>query len=206
MALDERKRQKRLSRKNAKRRAKHPSRTASASAASVSLTDSPVLDCLVPEGLFAAGIGNILISRRRPDGKIGLCVFLLDVFCLGIKDAFLLGMSDDEYDSKIAEIRNGADFRSVEASYVRKLIESAEAYAEDLGFSPAPNYHIAKKYLAGIDAGDCREHFEFGRDGKPLFISGPNDSQARCMKIIETLTRRCGPGGFAYMIGVNQGV
>jgi len=212
VALDEKKRQKKLARKTAKRKARQASvRDASFSVGSVErdiayASDSPVHECLVPEGLFDAGIGNVLISRKMPDGRVALCVFLLDVFCLGIKDAFLLVMSNHEYAGKMVEIRSGADFRSVEPPFVRQLVESAEEYAEDLGFGPHPAYHAAKKIFGDIDPQECQASFEFGKDGRPLFISGPNDTQAKCMKIIETLTRSCGAGRFQYMIGVNQGI
>jgi hypothetical protein len=212
VALDEKKRQKKLARKTAKRKAKQASvRDAYSSSGSAerdiaSALNSPVHECLVPEGLFDAGIGNVLIGRKMPDGKVALCVFLLDVFCLGIKDAFLLVMSNHEYAGKMVEIRSGADFRSVEPPFARKLVESAGEYAEDLGFGPHPKYLAAKKIFGDIDPQECQASFEFGKDGRPLFISGPNDTQAKCMKIIETLTRRCGPGGFQYMIGVNQGI
>jgi hypothetical protein len=42
----------------------------------------------------------------------------------------------------------------------------------------------------------------FGKDGKPFFMSGPYDTPARCRRIIDTLTRRCGPEGFHYTVAV----
>ena len=44
-----------------------------------------VRECLVPASLFEKGIGNLVFSRSLPDGRIGLAMFLLDVFCLGAR-------------------------------------------------------------------------------------------------------------------------
>lgn len=83
-------------------------------------------------------------------------------------------------------------------------MEGAAAYARGLGFSPHPNYHKAKLLFGTIDPGECAEEFEFGKDGMPFFISGPNDTVERCRQIVSTLTHSCGPGGFHYFVGVGN--
>jgi hypothetical protein len=212
MSLDEKKRQKKLAKKAAKRKAKLSDRKDSHISGSAGTQDialalnSPVHECIIPEGLFEVGIGNILISRKMPGGKVAFSIFLLDVYCLGVKNAYFFIMSQSEYDDKIKSIKQNADFESLSPECVRKLVESAEAYARALGFNPHPDYHTARNIFGDIDAEKCPMQFEFGKDGRPLFISGPNDSHAKCMKIMETLTKSCGPGKFQYMIGVNQGI
>ncbi len=212
MAMDEKRRQKKLAKKAAKRKAKLSDKkdariSVSAGAQNIALAlNSPVHECIVPEGLFEVGIGNILISRKMPNGNLALSVFLLDVYCLGVKNAFFFIMSQSEYDDRIRSIKRDADFKSFPPECGRKLVESAEAYAGALGFNPHPDYDSAGKIFEDIDAGKCPMQFEFGKDGRPLFVSGPHDTRAKCMKIMETLTKSCGPGGFQYMIGVNQGI
>ena len=38
---------------------------------------------------------------------------------------------------------------------------------------------MAKLILGGIDSGACTEEYEYGKDGKPLFLAGPHDSPAK---------------------------
>ncbi len=212
MALDEKRRQKKLAKKAARRKAKLSDKkdiqiSGSAGAQNIALAlNSPVHECMIPEGLFDIGIGNILISRKMPNGNVAFSIFLLDVFCLGVKNASFFIMSRYEYDDKIRRIKLDADFESLAPECVRKLVESAEAYAGELGFDPHPDYRSARKIFGDIETKKCPMQFEFGKDGRPLFISGPNDTQAKCMKIIEILTKSCGPGGFHYMIGANPGI
>ena len=212
MSLDEKRRQKKLAKKASKRKAKLSDKkdaliSESAGAQNIALAlNSPVHECIVPEGLFEVGIGNILISRKMPNGNVAFSIFLLDVFCLGVKNAYFFIMSHSEYDDKIRRIKVDADFKRLPPECIRKLVESAEAYAGHLGFNPHPDYRSARKIFGDIDAEKCPMHLEFGKDGRPLFVSGPNDTQAKCMKIMETLTKSCGPGGFHYMIGVTPGI
>jgi hypothetical protein len=51
-----------------------------------------------------------------------------------------------------------------------------------------------------IDAADSDVHFQFGKDGKPCFISGPNDSPERCKQIVAILSKTCGAGRFDYLV------
>ena len=50
------------------------------------------------------------------------------------------------------------------------------------------------------DPDACDESIPLGRDGKPLFIPGPDD---RVNLIMAKLTRKLGPGGFHYVIPVD---
>jgi hypothetical protein len=50
------------------------------------------------------------------------------------------------------------------------------------------------------EEGSCSEEFVYGQDGKPYFVAGPYDSPWRCRQIIRTLTDRCGPDGFHYLM------
>jgi hypothetical protein len=83
---------------------------------------------------------------------------------------------------------------------VRKLVEEAEAYARDLGFPPHPDYQRARQIFGDLDVTACPTQYVFGKDGKPCFMSGPYDTPAKCRRILDTLTRRCGPEGFHFML------
>ncbi len=171
MALDVRKRQQKLAKKAAKRKAvlatkkyvgqgegflSHVGQTLPAA-------DAPIHECLMPERLFDIGLGSVIVSRRLPNGFIDAAVFLVDVFCLGIKDAFHSRLSPAEYAQRLAHLQH-------------------ETFKRDL------------------EATACPEHFVFGKNGKPFFMSGPSDTPARCRRILTTLSRRCGPDGFHFVV------
>ena len=83
----------------------------------------------------------------------------------------------------------------------RKLIEGAVRYALDLGLPPHADYRIARLIFGDVRAEDCTEEYVFGREGKPFFCAGPNDSRAKCEQIIRTLHNHCGQGGYHFLVG-----
>ncbi len=205
MAISEQKRQQKLARKKAKRKkSKVPAAFSSLPAKLSSLANAPIHKCLVPQNLFELGLGNIILSRRFADGNIAMAVFLVDVFCLGVKNAFITITDEDDFDDKIDNMRNEAEFKTTHPSYARKLIETAVDYAHSIGFEPHSDYKSAQRVFNGIDAAACAEQFQMGKDGMPFYISGPSDSMARRQLIINTLTRTCGPNCFHYAVGVED--
>lgn len=162
----------------------------------------PVYEALIPKRLFEVGLGNVLISRRMGN-TVAAGVFLVDLFCLGVKNATSIICSSQEYQAKFADFRIHEELIPIQPACARKLIEGAIVYAQDLGFSPHEDYLVAKTILGDIDPNACSSSFHFGKDGKPYFFAGPNETPLRCQEIINTLTKRCGPDGFHYLIGMD---
>jgi len=212
MSIDQRRRQRKLERKAAKRRAALlEKRTATGHASGLfkyahfeAAITAPIHECLVPANLFRIGIGNVVFSRRFGDGRIVFGAFLLDVFCLGVKDAVFAIMSNSEFYLRKSEMNRRASFIVRPPSYARKLVEDAVAYASALGFVPHPDYQVAKQIFGDVDASECHDVFVFGDKGKPHFIAGPHDSPARCQRIMSTLEARLGRNGFHYLIAINR--
>lgn len=155
--------------------------------------------------LFEAGLGYVIVARRLSAGRVAAGVFLVDVYCLGVKDAFLSVTTELEFHDRLlarmSELRNMAD---VTPTYARKLIEGAIAYARGLGFEPAEDYEDAELVMGTINPADCTETFCFGKDGKPFFVNGPQISEAQAESIVQHLTNRFGPDGFHYLIGPDE--
>lgn len=203
MATDPRKRQKKLERRTAKRQDKKhqlvKKQQAGISEQLSAASRYPILDARIGEDLWSEGLGPVLLSRQLPDGSVAFAVFLVDRYCLGIKDAF--GRITGHYTYETDVIRKMfSHSRTVSASTVRKLVEQAVAYAADLGLSAHPDYHKVKAIFGDINPTESPETFEFGKDGKPLFIAGPHDSPQRCREILAILSHTRGPGGFHYLI------
>lgn len=157
--------------------------------------------------LFEDGIGHVVISRFKGNGDVETGVFLVDVWCLGVKNAFFARLSQSEYESNLlAKAFPEGQRQSMEPGCARKLVEQAVAYTQNIGFAPHRDYKAACRVFGGITAGACTETFQFGKDGKPFFISGPDDSEEKCERILNLLELRCGKGKFDYIVGVNPDV
>ena len=75
----------------------------------------------------------------------------------------------------------------------RQVVYGAIGYARELGFEPHPDFERAAGYLGAWD-GECE--LAFGRDGKPMYISGPYDDTERIMR---TLASGPGEGNYHFV-------
>jgi len=205
MALDPRRRQKKLERRRAKQRAKQREkarRRAEGIAGELRYAARfPVLHCCATADMFEHGMGQVLFSRQLKGGNVAFAMFLVDVYCLGVKDVIMNVLPREQYDDMYEMLQQRYTLDAWKPEAARKLVEGAVQYADSLGLPPHPDYRKARLLFGDVDASACTEQFEYGRDGKPIFISGPNDDPAKCIYVIETLKERCGPDGFHYILG-----
>jgi len=207
MTIDEKRRQQKLARKAARRKARLASqKTAWSPGSRVSPAQAvnyPIQDCLVPEQLFEVGLGQLILTRSLPSGDLAMAVFLLDVFCLGVKNAFYTVIPAQDYALQLRRIEeSGGPLERVHPSCLRKLVEGGVDYARELGFSPHADYAQAARLFGDIEAAACPVRYTYGKDGKPFYISGPNESPAQSRRILNTLSRKLGPEQFHFMTAI----
>src|SRR5436305_1214057 len=103
MAKNPRKRQQKLERRAAKRKEKKHliAREQNAGLAEklTATVKFPILHTRVTEDLWTQGIGWVLFSRQLSDGSIAFAMFLVDRYCLGVKDAMAEITTRSEYES-----------------------------------------------------------------------------------------------------------
>ena len=174
MALRRRKIQLKKAKKPAKRKKRKATIRREAALSSITnrlataqALQAPLYECWEREGFFEpdAGIGAVVVTRKTPGDQILMAVFLLDVFCLGIKNAGCMLITERDYRLRLEHIEKTQGLKEVHPACARKLVEGAEAYASDLRFYPHGDYGIAKKIFGDIDKALCPRSFTFGREG-----------------------------------------
>ena len=163
---------------------------------------SPIKTCVVADGLFADGIGWVVLARTLASGLVGASFFLVDVWCLGVKDAFFRVVPQEKFEERMNASSREQPVVDIEPSVARKLLHDAVAYAASLGLASSEDFAEAEAIFGDIPV--ATETFPFGKDGKPFYMSGPNDSPTRIRRIVDTLVKRVGPGGFDYIISVDN--
>jgi hypothetical protein len=151
----------------------------------------PVVRCVMPADLYEGGIGVVAIARSLDNGLLGCGIFMVDVLCLGVKDAFYREMTRDDLEAQLAAT-SFSNMAEADPAHARKLLRDAAAFAARHGLAPAREYGILEGIFGDIDPAACAESFTFGRDGKPFYIPGPSDSPARIRTIVKTLERHRG--------------
>lgn len=198
MSSDERrkqaKQQKRRAREKAVRKARNVSHNISLRDYVLQLSRGEWCNCYESGEM---GMSDLVCIRKNYRG-FGASMFLLDEYCLGVKDA---KVRRDIQLSAIEEYMKDRGARIVSPSYALKKILTLIAWAREIGFEPNANTFLAMEIFRGVDPDACPETFAFGRpeDGKPMYISGPYDGPERIRAILATL-QRLGPENHYFAV------
>lgn len=211
MPRDERKRQKALMKKRSKQKAAAQHRS-HVQAFSFLSTQSilryartyPVYECMISSTWQKdePGLVEILLARQQPDGDICYGVYLVDKYCLGLKNTFAnANFSRSRYQEEIHEgIGVETGMKDCPLELAHQMIYASIDYARQFGFEPHKDFALSQHLL--LPRGELEEPYQltFGKDGKPFYISGPRDNAQR---IVRQLEKTAGPGNYDYiaMIG-----
>ncbi|HEV7599311.1 MAG TPA: hypothetical protein VGO49_03530 [Bradyrhizobium sp.] len=161
---------------------------------------APIRYCLLTEALFDAGIGTLIVARGATPHHLAFGSFLLDVFCLGIKDVMFDSRESDEFDRYVAVTDAGSPLASVDPGDARKLLRDLAVWSQSIGFPPHRDFAAVEQIFGDVGADASDVDFQFGCDGKPLYIPGPFDSASLIRRRIEQLQKRLGDDGFEFEI------
>jgi len=163
----------------------------------------PFGECWINQNWQEAGIATLLVSRLQPSGKLIVAGYLIDVFCLGVKDALTrFGISNEEFTELIDHFcsRMGTEPQQCTPLFAQNLVYGAVEYAEDLGFRPHKDYDFTRYILEPADEIEFME-IEFGKNGRPFLVRGPFDDFPRNIAI---LNRSVGEGNYDFMSHLDE--
>lgn len=151
------------------------------------------------ENMLEIGNGDVFVARKKRNGDIIVGGYLIDMYCLGVKDTFYKLMAPYEYEEYLESIRelSPAPFDSVDPNYAFNVIYGAVEYAEDLGIEPHKDFSTTEYLLPLPEELDFID-IEFGLDGKPCYYYYKGDKKA---EIIKNLEASVGPDGYSYVDG-----
>lgn len=158
----------------------------------------PYHECFLNEQGLDRGLVNVFISKKQASGNYVFTLFLVDIYCLGVKNVLLnFNLSDIDYDDFLGKLFQSDEYISCDLADAHNIIYGAIDYAEELGFKPHKDFAIAEHILDADLIDDGIDEIEFGNNGKPLFVAGPYDNVNR---IIAVLERNVGEGNYDYVI------
>ena len=158
--------------------------------------NAPVQLCFITESVFDGGIGTLVLARGATPYHLTFASFLLDVFCLGIKDVMVESVVSDEFKAYLDAMDEAGSMVSIDPTDARKLLRDLAAWSRSVGFAPHADFAAAEKIFGDINADASDAQFEFGRDGKPLYIPGPYDTPSLIRRRLEQLQKHLGSDGF----------
>jgi hypothetical protein len=159
---------------------------------------APIQHCFLTESVFDIGMGTLVLARGATPHHIALSSFLIDVFCLGIKDVIFQSVESEVFEMYMEATDAGSPMVSVDPSYARKLLRDLAAWSQSIGFAPHRDFAVVERIFGDMSADASDAVFRFGRDGKPVYIPGPNDTAPLIQRRIEQLRKYLGDDGFSF--------
>jgi hypothetical protein len=156
----------------------------------------PIAHALVAAQIWKDGMGYLAIARQEAEGRLVYGVYLVDAFCLGVKNAFWGAGTPGDFKALIERMEERQAMIPIAPACLVRIVEGAVEYAQSFGFPPHADYRHAAMLLAGIDPNACTQEFTFGREGKPFYIQGPNESPA----VVSAITQRVQEAGGHFII------
>ena len=123
----------------------------------------------------SGGLATVMVVRPEKRSRSAVCVYLVDTFCLGVKN--VIG-PETVSNNRLHKLRYttfaGYEELAVHAplELAQHLVFGAVEYARGLGFEPHPDFTTAAEHL-GSWSGHCP--IQFGDNGSALYIQGPYD-------------------------------
>lgn len=145
-----------------------------------------------------SGLAGVLVARDT-GSTVSACGFLVDVFCLGVKNTNGPKSMDRRKLPDFVRVFFGAWSRRppvpAPLDLARHIVFGAVDYARSLGLEPHPDFAKGAALLGDWEEGSS--NITFGRDGKPLYVNGPRDDT---YGIMAKLRQAVGDGNFDYLL------
>lgn len=132
----------------------------------------PIGKCYIaPPDWQEAGMAHVIVTRVRPSGNLVMAAFLVDTFCLGVKDAgYHENMTPSDFEEYLNNYKKGMGLEEISYNEAHNIIYGAMAFAEDGGIEPSKEFYPAG-YVLEEDTDDIPLiEYDFGKNGKHFLV------------------------------------
>ncbi len=167
--------------------------------------EMPIVGCWRTKGWQEAGITMVLLARERDTATVLYAAYLVDLYCLGLKNAYVdFNVPRLALPRRVERLFHGEQ-EPCDPAFAHQLIYGAIDFARKYGFEPHEDFYRlgADKILDPRGTHPEPYEIEFGKDGKPFYVSGPYDSPAFARRVLATLERTA-PGEYRYLVALND--
>lgn len=136
----------------------------------------PIGKCYIaPPDWQESGMAHVIVTRVRPSGNLVMGAFLVDTFCLGVKDAgYHENMALSDFEEYLSNYKKGMGLEEISYNEAHNIIYGAMAFAEEGGIKPAKEFDPAG-YILEEDTDDIPLiEYDFGKNGKHFLVVNPD--------------------------------
>lgn len=142
------------------------------------------------------GIVQATVVRQRNDGNFLVGSYLVDTYCLGVKDVFYNSKVDQsELDQMLEHWDDSTGLEPADYAEVHNLIYGAVEFAEEAGIRPCQQFGVCQYVLEEDDEKIPLIEYEYGLNGR-YYLENRMMNEKRYLPILE---RNLGVGNFDYV-------
>jgi hypothetical protein len=157
----------------------------------------PIFGCWIMKGWQERGITPVVIARQQSLDKVIYANCLVDLYCLGVKNAFCdADFSLKRFEGSLTDLFSGSP-EECDLYLAHELVYGAIDFARRYGFEPHPDFKLASMVLDPPETHPISHQIEFGKNGKPFLVPGPYDD---AKALISKLERTAGSGNYDYLL------
>jgi len=165
----------------------------------------PIFECWVNTGWSEGGLAHVFVARNHSNGNITLGIYLVDLKCLGVKDAaWRFNIPESEYRELLQYSKDTMELEPIQYSLAHNIVFAGVEFADEYGFKPHRDFSSIVQFILEEDSDEIELiDIECGNEGKPLFIQGPYDDHAKTARILAQLEKTAGPGNYFFINGID---
>ena len=146
------------------------------------------------------GEGHVIVSRKHTGGRVSIAFYLIDIWCVGVKDSFYrLRLEDDEFKEMIDTYRLG--LRECCYDEAHNWIFGAIAFAEEAGIEPDKSFKVTRYMLEEDDDNIPLIEYEYGKNGKHTLVTHTRLEASRYLPLLE---KNLGKDNFDYILNADD--
>lgn len=166
----------------------------------------PIFECMVSSEWEETGMCTVVIAREHINGNITFCTYVVDLYCLGVKDTlYQFNVSMTQYRDILEKISTEMEMINIDYALAHNIVLASVEFAEEFGFKPCKEYESITKFMLEEDTDDIELiEIECGKDGKPFYVQGPFEDDAKAHRIIAQLEKTAGRGNYNFILNTGD--
>ncbi|MDE6423768.1 MAG: DUF1186 family protein [Muribaculaceae bacterium] len=145
----------------------------------------PIVECKINRKWKETGECSIVIVRQRPDGNFIVGMYLVDMYCMGVKDAYVIpNATREDVEHIMKNTPDEDEMTDIPYAEAHNMIYGAIEFAEEAGITPHSDFKLAE-YVLEEDTDDIPIiDFEYGHNGKHLLVIGPDGKERKYLGVL----------------------
>lgn len=147
---------------------------------------------------WGEGEGYVVVIREHTGGKKSFAVYLVDRWCVGVKDTFFnVRVGDDVVEDMLNRMNRSGNLEEVSYEQAHNMVWGAVAFAEEAGIKPCKDFAIAQYYLEEDTDDVPLIEYDYGVDGKYYLVAKDN---LELSKYLQPMRKNLAEGDYEYVV------